>query len=101
MGLADPSSRESAFDGGKLLLFCSISLSFDSSTIDDAVQLFDIDVMTCVGVDCVAGSVGSKSSSKMFEERTFRTTSVRDFLSMSSSFHCGASRCIVPLLMCQ
>jgi hypothetical protein len=78
MVLKEPSSNESAFDGGKLLRLCSMSLSLDSSTMEDEVQLLDI-VGTAVG----GVIVGSKSSSKMFEDRMFRTTSVRLFCSAS------------------
>jgi hypothetical protein len=46
--------------------------------MDDDVQLFDIDVVDVVDFGG-GGSVASKSSSKMFDERMFLTTSDRLF----------------------
>ena len=81
------------------------SRSLERSTIDDEVQLFDIDVdaFTDVVVDCDGGgggTVASKSSSKMLDDRMFLTTS--DLLCSSvRPSHCGCSRWMVPLWMCQ
>ena len=86
-------SSASFFDGGKLRRLCSeLSASFESSMMDDDVQLFDMDA-TVVVVDDVGaffcGSMTSKSSSKMLDERTLRTMSEP----VSSFFSgCGASR---------
>lgn len=91
MDFVEPSSEMSAFAGGKLLLFCSTSLSFDNSTMEVAVQLFDI-----VDVWC---KLGSKFSSKTLEDRTFRTTSFRVFWSVSE-FHSGTFLCHKNICYC-